>query len=340
MSNNKMKAVVFEEIDKSIVTKIDIPSIKDNEVLVRNKYVGLCGTDMHILHGDFPATYPIVPGHEFVGTIEEIGREVKGFNIGDNVVIDPSSSCGNCYYCKNNYQNFCTEYDAYGVTLNGGFAEYTKVYFENIYKINDIDLREAVLLEPLACVIYGLSKLKINYGDKAIIFGVGPIGLLLLQVLNLSGVSNVYMADIDKEKIEIGKKFGAKDVFLNDKELNGKIKSVAEKGFNILVDATGRTEVCQELFNYTAVKSSVLFFGVCDKNKKINISPFQIYRQDISIYGTFSSNHNISNAIELLRSGKLNLTDIISHEMKLEDFSKVFNIIKSGNHLKVIFNCQ
>jgi D-arabinitol dehydrogenase (NADP+) len=334
-----MKAIIFTKPYEFVIKDIEIPEIKDDEVLLKNHYAGFCGTDLHIFKGEFINSFPIVPGHEFSGIVEKIGKSVTKFRKGDHVVVDPTLECGNCYYCKMNQQNFCSNYGGYGITINGGFAEYSAIKEKNLHLIENVDLREAAMLEPLSCVIYGLEKIKVNYGETAIIFGIGPIGTILLQLLNIRGVSKVIMVDIDKEKIEFGKKFGASGVLISDNKLDLNLKKLAPEGFDILVDATGITEVCEKLINYAKNKARILFYGVCPVNKKISISPYTIYKKDLSIYGAFSLNRTMPAAIELVKNKKIKLLDLISHEFTLDNFNEAFSIAKSGKFSKIIFKC-
>jgi 2-desacetyl-2-hydroxyethyl bacteriochlorophyllide A dehydrogenase len=336
-----MKAVIFPKIKKFEIKDIETPEINDKEVLIKNSYAGFCGTDFKIFNGDYVAKYPLIPGHEFSGIVEKVGKDVKGIKQGQRVAIEHTITCGNCYYCKRNEQNLCINRGSYGTTANGGFAEYSKVTENCIHILNDrVSLKEAALQEPLGCGILGLERINIRYGDKALIFGIGPIGLILLQLLNIRGVSSITMVDVHKDKIEIGKKFGASHVLINDKDINEKLKSISEYGFDIVIDATGIAKVCEQLFGYVNKNSRILFFGHCEHDEKISISPYQIHKNDLSIYGSFSLKRNTAQALELLANKKINLEGIISHEFKLTDFAEAFELAKTGKFTKIMFKCS
>ncbi len=336
-----MKAVIFPQIKKFEIKDIEIPEINDSEVLIKNSYAGFCGTDFKIFNGEYVARYPLIPGHEFSGIVEKVGKNVKGIKKGDRVAIEHTITCGNCYYCKRNEQNLCINRGSYGTTANGGFAQYTKVSEQSIHILSDkISLKEAALQEPLGCAILGFEKINIRFGDKGLIFGIGPIGLILLQLLNIRGVSSVTMVDVHEDKIEIGKKFGASNVLINDKDLNKKLKSISEYGFDIVIDATGLAKVCEQLFEFVNKNGRVLFFGHCEHDKKISINPSQIHKNDISIQGSFSLKRNTAQALELLKNKKINLEGIISHEFKLTEFTEAFELAKTGKFTKIMFNCS
>lgn len=336
-----MKAVVFPQIQKFEIADIEIPEINDREVLIKNSFAGFCGTDFKIFNGDYVARYPLIPGHEFSGIVEKVGKEVKGIKKGQRVAIEHTITCGNCYYCKRNEQNLCINRGSYGTTANGGFAEYSKVPESCIHILSDnVSLKEAALQEPLGCGILGLEKINIRFGDKGLIFGIGPIGLIMLQLLNIRGVSSVTMVDIHEDKIAIGKKFGAGEVLINDRDLSKKLKLISEYGFDIVIDATGIIAVIEQLFNFVNKNGRILFFGHPEHGKKISIDPFQIHKNDLSIYGSFSVKRNTAQALELLENKKINLEGIISHEFALTEFAQAFELAKSGKFTKIMFNCS
>jgi D-arabinitol dehydrogenase (NADP+) len=336
-----MKAVVFPGIKKFEIRDIEIPEIGGNEVLIKNSYAGFCGTDFKIYNGDYVARYPLIPGHEFSGIVEKVGKDVKGVVKGQRVAVEHTITCGNCYYCKRNEQNLCINRGSYGTTANGGFAEYSKVTDNCIHILGEnVSLKEAALQEPLGCAILGLERINIRFGDKALIFGIGPIGLILLQLLNIRGVSSITMVDVHEDKIKIGKKFGASEVLINNENLDDKLKSISEYGFDIVIDATGLTKVCEQLFKFVNKSGRILFFGHPEHEEKISISPYQIHKNDLSIYGSFSLKRNTAQALELLENKKIDLESIISHEFKLTDFAEAFELAKTGKFTKIMFNCM
>ncbi|MBN2073107.1 MAG: zinc-dependent alcohol dehydrogenase family protein [Actinobacteria bacterium] len=335
-----MKAVIFEKPDQYKIKEIEMPVPGDSEVLVKNSYAGFCGTDLHILKGEFLSTYPLIPGHEFSGIVQKTGRKVSGFKKDDMVVIDPNICCNKCRYCSINQQNFCENFGGYGVTVNGGFAQYSVISESNLHRIEGIPPEEAALLEPLACVIYGLDRININYGETALLFGAGPIGIILLQLLNISGISRVTVVDLNEKKLENAKKFGASGTFVNDASLDDNLKAVSGHGFDILVDATGSAAAGEQIFKYADFNARVLLYGVCPPDSFMKISPFNIYRKNLSIFAAFSYNRTMTRAIDLVKSGKIKLAELISHRYKLSEFDKALRTIETGSYSKVIFDCQ
>ena len=282
-----MKAAVIEKPYNFTFKEVPTQTPVDNEVLVKNSYAGFCGTDEHIFHGDFLSTYPLIPGHEFSGIVEAVGDKISSFKPGDHVVIDPNICCNKCSFCAINEQNFCEDFKGYGVTENGGFAEYSLIFETNLHRIDEIPLDEAAMIEPLACAIYGINRIKIKYGDKVIIFGAGPIGILLLQLLKIKGAGKIVLVDINKKKLEKAAELSESEIFINDDLLEDNLKKVSPHGFDILVDATDISSVCQQIFKYINHNSSILFYGVCPQGASIKVEPFLIFRHNLSIHGAF-----------------------------------------------------
>jgi len=335
-----MKAVFFNGPGNFEIKDIEIPEINEDEILIRTKYSGLCGTDLKIFKGDYTVNFPVIPGHEFSGVVDRVGKNIKTFKSGDRVAVDQTLSCGVCYYCRSNRRNLCETRGSYGTTKNGGFAEYTKVLEQNLYDLDDsVTLKEAALQEPLGCSISGIQKLKINYGDNAILFGAGTMGLILLQLLNLRGISHLTVIDVDQNKLDRAKKLGADEVILNDDYLENKLNKISRNGFNIVIDATGNITVYEQLFKFVKKGGEILFFGLCASDKRVNISPNQIHRNELSIYGSFSLNNNTTQALEMMKSKKLDLDSLISHEFRLSKFDEAFKILKSGKAIKILIDC-
>jgi D-arabinitol dehydrogenase (NADP+) len=305
-------------------------------------YAGFCGTDIHIYNGEFISTYPLIPGHEFSGIVEQTGKNVRNLKKGDKVAVYCDVYCGKCYYCKKNQQNHCINLKGYGIDYgySGGYAQYSKVLESNAYKLdNETNLKAAALTEPLACCIYGLSRFNIDYGDRAIIFGIGSIGVILLQLLRKSGVPHITLVTHSKNKIETGIKFGADEVVLNDENLDKNLNKISKKGFDILIDATGIPNICEQIFNYTNKCAKVLLYGVCEKESIIKIKPYKIFENDLAIYGAYALKQTFSAAIELIEKKQIDLEGLISHEFKLDEFKDAFELALSGKAIKILINC-
>ena len=259
-----MKAVLLHEKEKMTICETEKPSLKEDEVLIKVKAAGLCGSDFHIYHGTYPAKYPLIQGHEFSGIIEEVGDKVADWKPGQRETADPNIYCHHCYYCLKDQENMCENAEASGVTRNGAFAEYVAVPASQLYELPDcISFEEGALIEPLACALYGVKRLNLPYGGRVIIFGAGPMGLLLLKALRTGGASRLAVVDIDQKCLERAREMGATDIFCSAKEA---LESFP-RGFDAVVDATGNPKVIEEMFSVAAKRAKLLQFGCADGNK-------------------------------------------------------------------------
>jgi len=239
-----MKALWYNAPRDFVIKDVPIPKIKDDEVLLKVHSCGVCGTDGHIHEGEFISSFPLIPGHEAVGSIVEVGKNVKGFALGDRCVADVGITCDNCFYCRRGQSLLCENFRARGVSSEGGFAEYITYPQHKLYKIHNLTDEEATLLEPAACAIHGLDKLNAPVGVEVLLIGAGPTGLILAQLLKLNGASKVTLAANKGIKMDIAKQLDAADEYIeldrqNPEHQWAKLKEENPYGFDVVVEATG-----------------------------------------------------------------------------------------------------
>ena len=332
-----MKAVLFDSPGKVRVTEVPDPVIGPEDVLIAVKAAGICGTDIHIYEGDFIADYPLIPGHEFAGQVIDVGEAVQNFKPGDRVAVDPGVFCRRCSFCRENRENFCANFRAYGVHFNGGFAEMAAIKEENVCRIDGLSYLEGAMVEPIGCGIHGIRQVGIDLGDHVLIFGCGPIGLILMQLCNNSGAATLTLVDLVEEKLDLAKKLGATNALLAGYDLPAKLRELHPEGFQVVIDATGSPSVVQDMFNYVRDRGRLLFFGVCPSEAKVEISPYDVYKRELKIYGTFALLHTASAAIEMIREKKINAEILVSHRFPLEDFMTALNMmLEKAGSMKII----
>ncbi len=330
-----MKAVVFENIRKSVVKDVPIPGIGPYDVLIRVKAAGICGTDVHIYEGEYFSEFPLIPGHEFSGVVEDIGEKVTTFAAGDQVTADPNIGCGKCYFCKINQQNQCENLQAVGVTRDGAFAEYIVVPEEKVFDIGDLNFQDAAMIEPTSCVVWGLQQNPIPIGAEVLIFGAGPIGLTLLQLIRHAGASRVVMVEGRSNRIGLAKSLGADVVVTVDGTEAEALKDLSATGFDVVVDATGIPRVVERMIDFVRNCGILYFFGVCPKDETIQISPYEIFRRDLKIYGSFALRNTFAPAIRFLQSDVVQVTPLLSHSFPFEQFEEALEVMRSGDSMKV-----
>ena len=316
-----MKAVNFP--GKGQVEFCDLPDPEpgSGEVVIRVRASGLCHTDIEIMRGNYgTSAFPVVPGHEFAGEIVGIGPEVSGLNLGDCVVVDPNFECGTCQACRRGWAHLCNSLGAYGVTVNGGFAEMCTVRAGAVYPIGDMGYSLAALAEPMGCVLNGLSPLAGRVIERAVIFGAGPMGLLMGLALRNRGTDEVIVVDIDERRLQFAGNSGLTPL-LAGPDTDDKLRQACD----LSVDATGVPAVAASLVDFITNGGAALFFGVCPQDARISISPFEVFRRQLSLFGTHSLNHNIPDALDTLRAAGKAAERVVTHLLPLKDVSEIIS---------------
>lgn len=327
-----MKAISYKSHGEVQYTAIADPDAGTEQVLIRVHASGICHTDIDILYGRYGnSTFPLVPGHEYAGEVIATSNEVTNFSVGDRVVVDPNIHCDNCKACKKGLTNLCENLGAYGVTVNGGFAEYSAVHQDNVLPIGELSYEVAALAEPVGCVLNGLDAFEIETIDNALIFGAGPIGMLMALCLSTRGVSDVTMVDLDESRLTLAESFGLKAVAAGSEQLE-----TLEKSVDLVADATGVPNVAERLIHYAANGGNVLFFGVCPPGETIAVSPHDVFRRQIRIAGTHSLNHNIPESLQAIQAIGSDIERLISHRVQLSDIKGFLDKSNQSNSLKVL----
>jgi 2-desacetyl-2-hydroxyethyl bacteriochlorophyllide A dehydrogenase len=259
-----MKAVKIERPNHSLVVDHELSVLKNNEVLIRIMASGICGTDVHIFRGDYMGSYPVIPGHEFSGIIEQIGPRVNNFQVGDRVAVEPNISCDNCYNCRNNRQNFCANWQALGVTLNGGMAEFVIVPEKVAFIIEDLPFEYGAFMEPLSCILHGTARLDMSISDRVAILGAGPIGILFSQIVRLQGATYVSVLEKQPSRADLAKKFDINRIVYN-------LNDLEENDFDVVIDTTGVISVIERSVDLARHGGKILLFGVPSAKRKMSI---------------------------------------------------------------------
>jgi 2-desacetyl-2-hydroxyethyl bacteriochlorophyllide A dehydrogenase len=311
-----MKALVIEQPHKAVVKEVPYPNPGAGEVTIKVENVGICGTDFHIYEGEFISPYPIIPGHEFSGTVHEVGEGVTAFRVGDRVTADPSLFCGECQYCLTHRGNQCENWGALGNTVHGSMAEYVKVPVRNVVKMPEaMSFEEGAFVEPMACVVHGMNRLSLKVGDRVILFGAGAMGQQLIQAISKAGASELVVVDVSQTKLDMALQYGATKAVLSQ-DLK---KEDFPEGFDVVVDVTGIPAVIEMEFDYMGATAKFLQFGVTPQDAKVQISPFKLYNKDWTILGSMAINHTFLPAFHWVKEGRIQLKPLISKYISLEE---------------------
>ncbi|TXS40133.1 alcohol dehydrogenase [Streptomyces sp. uw30] len=326
-----MKAAVIEAPGKVTVTTVPDPTPGPREVVIDVAACGLCGTDLHILQGEFAPTLPVVPGHEFAGEVVGLGSEVTELALGDRVAVDPSLYCNECRYCRTGRNNLCDRWQAIGVTRSGGAAEYALAPVANCVRLPDhVDTQDAALIEPLSCAVRGYDVLSSRLGSHVLIYGSGTMGLMMLELAKRTGAASVDVVDINPERLATAQKLGCSQTALSAEDLS------RPAGWDVVVDATGNAAAIQDGLDRVAKAGTFLQFGVSDYATTATISPYRIYNQEITITGSMAVLHSYERAAELFATGVLDPQLFISHRLPLTQYPEALAHFASGQGRKIV----
>ena len=334
-----MRAAVFPSPGACDIIERETPVPAEGQALVRVQASGLCGTDLHIYRGQFPAEFPLIAGHEFAGLVEDIGSGVTHLRPGDRVTIDPNLPCGACRPCRRGLTHLCRRLSAIGVTLPGGFATHCLVPARQAYKVpKDMPFDVAAMTEPVACCLHGIERARIRPGDVVALIGAGMIGLLLLQLALLRGASSVIVSELSPEKRDRALKLGASQVVdPRTEDLTKVVKDATENlGADVVIECVGSEATAQQAVELVGDGGTVLSFGVAPPEAQIAINPYDIYRREITLTGSFTNPFTHAPALALLASRRLQVTDLISHHLPLEELLTGLELLEAGNATKIM----
>jgi len=331
-----MRAVVFPAPESVAVEYVDDPVCAPDEVIIQVSLAGICGTDLHIYRNEYMSSFPLIPGHEFGGVVAEVGGRVQDLRRGDRVAVDPNLYCNSCEFCRDQQNNHCLNWQGVGITRPGGFAEYVAVPARACYRLPEgLTDSQAAFIEPLSCVVHALNRLRVRPGDDVLIFGTGPLGLVLVQALRHSGAARVVAVGRRPERLALARQFGATEAILAGPGQHEALRGLAPRGFAIVIDATGAPSVIEQALDYLKPRGQYLVFGVAPMQATITLRPYDIFRNDWTIVGSFALCYTFQPAIAWLLNGVIDIGPLVSHTLPLADFPDALDMFARGETLKV-----
>ena len=330
-----MKALIYSAPEHFSVSDIPTPEPGRGQVLIRVRACGVCKTDLHIHHGKFSSAFPLIPGHEFAGEVAALGDGVTRCCVGDRVVADNQRACGACDACRRGEPLYCTALFAQGVNAHGGFAEYTLVEEERIYPLADErSFNDGTLVEPTACAIHGMDIIKPHLGDDVLLFGAGPTGLLLAQLLRRSGAALLAVAELSPRKRELAVALAqAHPISVladNPQAHSDALHALRPAGFDIVIDATGVPAVVERLPDFVRMGGKLVFYGVCPEEAAISLRPYDIFRRELTILGSFSQLRTFHRAAALVNQGLITTEGMLTHTFPLEAWPEALRLMQQG----------
>ncbi|HEX4216101.1 MAG TPA: zinc-dependent alcohol dehydrogenase family protein [Candidatus Dormibacteraeota bacterium] len=327
-----MKAVVISEPGRVAVESVDDPTPDAENIVVRVEACGICGTDLHVLEGDFaPTRYPIIPGHEFCGEVVAVGREVANVRVGDFVAVDPSLFCGRCRFCRAGRGNLCENWNGIGVArTNGACAELIGVPAANAFPLPaDLPRHWGTLVEPLSCAVRGFDMLDLRLARSYLVYGAGTMGLMLAQLARHAGASRLDVVDRNPGRLPLAGRLGADRTATSADELD------RPQGWDVVIDATGAIAAIEDGLTRVGRGGTFLQFGVASAGATARYSPFRVYNDEITIVGSMAVLHSFERALDLLVGGVLDCEAMITNRLPLDEYTTAIETFRQGGGLKV-----
>ena len=327
-----MKAVVLSAVNALAIAEVEKPKLGIKECLIKVLACGICGTDRHIYHGEYPSAKPVILGHEFGGVIEEVGSSSK-FKVGQVVSVDPNIVCGTCPDCVAERTAFCPDLTALGVNINGGLAEYVLTPDSQIYPVKaDLNPLHLAFIEPLACSIRGLDLANLKGGEKVAVLGGGVIGLLVVQLAKLAGASEIVLITRQKFRRDVALKIGATRVI----DPTSEDVNTAVTNMDVVFECAGAVETFKQAQNISRRGGSVIVLGLTASDVTLEVNPFNIVVNELRIQGSFLNPLTQGRAAELVESGKLNLDILISKVVDLAGVQAILDAPPAEGDIKYI----
>ncbi|GLV53352.1 2-deoxy-scyllo-inosamine dehydrogenase [Dictyobacter sp. S3.2.2.5] len=335
-----MKAIVYDAPRQFSYRDVPTPEIESDEVRIRVRSCGICGTDLHIHEGEFLAQFPLIPGHEFAGEIEAIGSAVSNLRIGERVVCDNTELCGHCFYCRRDEPLFCENFLSHGCNIAGGQAEYVTIKAEKVFPIQTLSWEEAALVEPTACAIHGMDMIALKPGSEVLLFGAGPTGIILAQLLKLNGAAHLTVAAPAGPKLDLISRLAADEVVQIDREApeahREHLLRNHRRGFDYVIEATGAPYLIDGALQYARPGGHVVVYGVYPQDAQVHWNPYEIFQKQLTITGSFAQTHCFDRALAYLESRKVKVNEMVTHAFALEDYGKALETLRSRQGIKTI----
>jgi len=322
------------------VVELDVPRISGpNDVLVRMRACGMCGTDLAILEGRHPAKPPVVLGHECAGEVAEVGKSVSSLAVGDHVVIDPNLRCGTCRYCRSDRPNLCESLVSIGEDINGGYANFTLAPDKAVFKIpQSMDWITAAIAEPFSCIVNGFLRARAKPADTAVVYGAGQMGLFWVSLLSKAGARKIMSVEIAQKRREAAKRVGAHVTI--DPSHEDPVKRVMEEtgglGADVGVEVIGKIETVEAAVRSSASGGRVVIMGTCRPEATAKFSPFDLMRYEKDILGSHTQAASFRTAIEMLDAGFVPVSTIVTHKIPLKEIDRAFTLNKTGESVKTV----
>ena len=325
--------------------EVPVPEAGEGQVLIKIMKIGVCGSDIHVYHGEHPFTsYPVTQGHEVSGEIAEIGPGVKGLSVGQKVTIQPQVVCGTCYPCRHGKYNLCEELKVMGFQTTGVASHYFAVDADKVTPIpQDMSFDEGAMIEPLAVAVHAVRQAGDVSGRKIAVLGAGPIGILVAQVAGGMGAEAVMITDVSDVRLEKAKECGV-DYCVNTKNVNfgdALIRDFGPDKADVIYDCAGNNTTMGQAIQYARKGSTIILVAVFAGMAQVDLAVLNDHELDLNTTMMYR-NEDYLDAIRLVKEGKVVLKPLISSHFAFRDYKKAYEYIDANREttMKVIINVQ
>ena len=340
-----MKAQIVKAPYEMEYTEVPVPEISDDEVLIKVKVCGICGSDTSIYTGKYAKDkLPLITGHEFWGEIAEVGKNAKGLKVGDRVAVDICITCGTCYFCRHGDGLLCETFTQLGIHTDGGFAEYVKAPWKNCYHLpDDMDDYTAAFVEPLTAVVHASQRMNAPIASSVAVIGCG-LGLLHAQVAKARGCAPVIVigTDADENRFKIAKEMGA-DYVINASQkdpVEEVMKITGGIGVDNVIEAVGNPRTYEQAFKMLRRGGKLEAFGICAEDAAAQLEPYQFVLGEKKVSGSCAGiGNNWAEAITLLQYGVVKPQPMFSMAVPLSELETALEELKTNKDLTKVFVC-
>jgi threonine dehydrogenase-like Zn-dependent dehydrogenase len=337
-----MKAAVFEKVGVIKVKEVPVPEIGENDVLIKVKNTGICGTDWSIYNGWYSSDkLPMIPGHEFSGVVAKVGKNVRDVNEGDRVTCDINMSCGKCFYCIKGEKLLCDSFTQLGIHTDGTFAEYVKAPAALLHKLPDnMSFEEGAFIEPVSCVIHAAKAMDACLGSSVAIIGCG-LGVLHARMAVLRACAPVIIFGDNRKRLQIAKEMGA-DYAIHIDDVADPVAEVMRltngRGADYAIEAVGTVKTYEQAFAMLRRGGRLSAFGITGEQDVMNIRPFEFVLGEKKVTGSCAGvGADWPDAITLISNGRINPRPLFSMKVPLEDLEWALHELRKDPSLFKIF---
>lgn len=327
-----MRAAVLAEPGRFEIEERPVPKPGRGEVLIKIARVGICGTDMHIFNGHYAAdSLPMIPGHEFTGTIHALGDGVSGLDVGAKAVVDMNIGCGSCFWCRRNEVLNCPEMEQMGISIDGAFAEYLAVPARLVIPAPEhMPFNVLALTEPLACVVRAARKARATFGQSVVVLGAGPIGHLHVQLLRAIGAAPIVVADISRERVDLALKFGADVGVVENADLHKAVMEATQgRGADIVIESVGLPALYTQALQLIRKGGHIAAFGLTGAGEELPLDILTTILQENSIKGSVAGmGQDMHDALTLLAHGRIDPAPFLGADYSLSNIQNAFDTFK------------